>query len=54
MRNVGVSVGDIETDEQTGEEMNEPEQPEGEEMAPDVAGPVQTAPGAMPPAGPPA
>ena len=54
LRNVGVSVGDIETDEQTGEEMNEPEQPEGEEMAPDVAGPVQTAPGAMPPAGPPA
>ena len=54
LRNVGVSVGDIETDEQTGEEMNEPEAPEGEEMAPDVAGPVQTAPGAMPPAGPPA
>lgn len=54
LRNVGVSVGDIETDEQTGEEMNEPEQPEGEEMAPDVAGPVQSSPGAMPPAGPPA
>lgn len=54
LRNVGVSVGDIETDEQAGEEMNEPEQPEGEEMAPDVAGPVQSSPGAMPPAGPPA
>ena len=48
LRNVGVSVGDIESDEQTGEEMNQPEQPEGEEMAPDVAGPVQSAPGAMP------
>jgi hypothetical protein len=54
LRNVGVSVGDIETDEQAGEEMDEPEAPEGEEMAPDVAGPVQTSPGAMPPAGPPA
>ena len=54
LRNVGVSVGDIETDEQAGEEMNEPEAPEGEEMAPDVAGPVQSSPGAMPPAGPPA
>jgi hypothetical protein len=54
LRNVGVSVGDIETDEQTGEEMSEPEAPEGEEMAPEVAGPVQSSPGAMPPAGPPA
>ena len=54
LRNVGVSVGDIETDEQTGEEMSEPEAPEGEEMAPEVAGPVQTSPGAMPPAGAPA
>ena len=53
LRNVGVSVGDIETDEQTGEEMNEPEAPEGEEgMAPEVAGPVSSAPG--PPAGGPA
>jgi hypothetical protein len=55
LRNIGVSVGDIETDEQSGEEMSEPESPEGEEgMAPDVAGPVQSSPGAMPPAGPPA
>jgi hypothetical protein len=55
LRNIGVSVGDIETDEQSGEEMAEPESPEGEEgMAPDVAGPVQSSPGAMPPAGPPA
>jgi hypothetical protein len=47
LRNVGVSVGDIETDEQTGEEMNEPEAPEGEEpIAPEVAGPVSAAPGA--------
>lgn len=52
LRNIGVSVGDIETDEQTGEEMEEPETPEGEEMAPDIAGPVQSSPGAMPPAGP--
>jgi hypothetical protein len=48
LRNVGVSVGDIETDEQTGEEMSEPENPEGEAIAPDVAGPVQSSPGAMP------
>jgi len=55
LRNIGVSVGDVESDEQTGEEMSEPESPEGEEgMAPDVAGPVQSSPGAMPPAGPPA
>jgi hypothetical protein len=52
LRNIGVSVGDIETDEQTGEEMEEPETPDGEEMTPDVAGPVQSSPGAMPPAGP--
>jgi hypothetical protein len=46
LRNVGISVGDIESDEQSGEEMSEPEAPEGEEpMAPDVAGPVQSAPG---------
>ena len=52
LRNIGVSVGDIETDEQTGEEMEEPETPEGEEIAPEIAGPVQSSPGAMPPAGP--
>ena len=59
LRNVGVSVGDIETDQQTGEEMNEPEAPEGEEpMSPEVAGPVGGAPGApaggAAPAAPPA
>lgn len=54
LRNIGVSVGDIESDEQTGEEMEEPETPEGEEIAPEIAGPVQSSPGAMPPAGPPA
>jgi hypothetical protein len=52
LRNIGVSVGDIETDEQTGEEMEEPETPDGEEMDPEIAGPVQSSPGAMPPAGP--
>ncbi len=55
LRNVGVSVGDIEADEQSGDAMNEPEAPEGEEpIAPDVAGPVQSAPGAAPPGAPPA
>jgi hypothetical protein len=54
LRNIGVSVGDIETDEQTGEEMEEPETPDGEEIDPEIAGPVQSTPGAMPPAGPPA
>jgi hypothetical protein len=52
LRNIGVSVGDVEADEQTGEEMAEPEAPEGEEMAPEIGGPVQSSPGAMPPAGP--
>lgn len=59
LRNVGVSVGDIESDEQTGEEMNEPETPAGEEpIAPEVAGPVTGALGApaggAAPASPPA
>jgi hypothetical protein len=54
LRNIGVSVGDVETDEQTGEEMEEPETPDGEEIDPEIAGPVQSTPGAMPPAGPPA
>jgi hypothetical protein len=54
LRNIGVSVGDIETDEQTGEEMEEPETPDGEEIDPEIAGPVQSTPGAMPPAGSPA
>ena len=52
LRNIGVSVGDVETDEQTGEEMEEPETPDGEEIDPEIAGPVQSSPGAMPPAGP--
>ena len=53
LRNIGVSVGDIETDEQSGEEMNEPEAPEGEVPGPEVAGPVQSAPGASAPTGAP-
>ena len=46
LRNIGVSVGDIETDLETGEELETP--PEGEEAmtAPEVAGPVSSAPGA--------
>ena len=44
LRSIGVSVGDIESDEQTGEEMTTPPE-EGEQ--PDVAGPVaSTAPAA--------
>jgi hypothetical protein len=55
LRNVGVSVGDIEQDEQAGEEMEELPPEEGTEpVSPDVAGPVQSAPGAMPPSGAPA
>ena len=47
MRNIGVSVGDIESDEQTGEEMETPEPEEGmDPMAPETAGPVTSAPGA--------
>lgn len=50
LRNIGVSVGDIETDIQTGEEMAEP--PAEEEPAPEVAGPVgggvTTGPGSAP------
>ena len=47
LRNIGVSVGDIESDEQTGEEMEQPEGEEGmDQMAPEVAGPVTSAPGA--------
>jgi len=52
LRNIGVSVGDIESDEQTGEEMNEPAPEEGAETAPEVAGPVSAAPGAAAPAAP--
>jgi len=46
LRNIGVSVGDIESDLETGEELETP--PEGEEAmtAPEVAGPVSSAPGA--------
>jgi len=54
LRNIGVSVGDIESDEQAGEEMEAPEAPEGEmPAAPEVAGPVQSAPGAAAPTGAP-
>jgi hypothetical protein len=51
LRNIGVSIGGIESDEQTGEELEQ--QPEGEEIpGPEVAGPVQSAPGeAVPGAG---
>jgi len=38
LRSVGVSVSDIETDTETGEQMTEPEQ--GAEQSPEVAGPV--------------
>jgi hypothetical protein len=51
LRNIGVSIGDIESDEQTADEVEqapaEGDMPEG----PEVAGPVQSAPGAMPPGG---
>jgi hypothetical protein len=54
LRNVGVSVGDIEADIDTGEEMANTETPAGTEpAAPDVAGPVQSAPGAAVPTGTP-
>jgi hypothetical protein len=47
LRNIGVSAGDIESDTDAGEEMEEPMPEEGEEaMSPEVAGPVQSAPGA--------
>jgi hypothetical protein len=52
LRNIGVSVGDIEADEQTGEEMEQPEPEEGDMPAgPEVAGPVSSAPGAAIPGG---
>jgi hypothetical protein len=52
LRNIGVSIGDIETDENTGEEMETPPPEEGEEgISPEVAGPVQSAPGAPVPGG---
>lgn len=43
LRNIGVSVGDIQADQQTGEEL-EAAPEEGEEAAPEVASPTQTAP----------
>jgi len=47
LRNIGVSVGDMETDEQTASEL---ETTAGEEIpSPEVAGPVQSAQGAVPP-----
>jgi hypothetical protein len=50
LRNVGVSVGGIETDEQTADDLETPPE-EGEEVAPEVAGPVSSAPGAAIPGG---
>jgi hypothetical protein len=51
LRNIGVSIGDIESDEQTADEIDQAPA-EGEMAAgPEVAGPVQSAPGAMPPGG---
>ena len=52
LRNVGVSVGDIESDEQTGEEMNQPETPEETPNETETTGPVQSDPSTLPPAGP--
>jgi hypothetical protein len=49
LRSIGVSVGDIESDEQTADQIENP--PEDGAEAPEVAGPVQTSPGAMPAAG---
>ena len=43
LRNIGVSIGDIETDQKTADEL-ETAPGEGEEMAPEVAGPVGGAP----------
>jgi hypothetical protein len=60
LRNIGISVGDVESDLESGEEMTEPETPEGAEGLPgaEVAGPVagpEAAGGAAPaaPAAPP-
>jgi len=51
LRNIGVGIGNIESDEQTADEF-EQAPAEGEAPAgPEVAGPVQSAPGAMPPQG---
>ena len=46
LRNVGISVGGMESDVETGETMETP--PEGEELGPDVAGPVADQQGATP------
>jgi len=48
LRSVGVSVSDVETDEQTGEEMAAPPEEAG---GPEVAGPVSAAPAGGAPAG---
>ena len=45
-----MSVGGIETDEQTADDLETPPE-EGEEVAPEVAGPVSSAPGAAIPGG---
>ena len=46
LRNVGISVGGMESDAETGETMETP--PEGEDLGPDVAGPVADQQGATP------
>jgi hypothetical protein len=46
LRSIGVSVGDMETDAQTGEDMNMPE-PEGDLEGMEVAGPVGNEAGGM-------
>ena len=52
LRNIGVSTGDIEADEQTGEDLeNPPDGEEGEMPADGVTGPVTSAPGAPAPGG---
>jgi hypothetical protein len=54
LRNIGVSIGDIESDETTGEELEQGDgemPPEGEMPADGIAGPVSSAPGAPAPGG---
>jgi hypothetical protein len=46
LRSIGVSLGDIEMDEKTGEELEAGTEELGAEVAPEVAGPVQSAPAA--------
>jgi len=46
LRSVGISLGDIEMDEKTGEELESGTEELNAEVAPEVAGPVQSAPAA--------